>query len=982
MHAEREELVKRVFPRLRAICERRSVNCTEIDLRWGVSDEQQEQGLALSICLDEIRDCRPFFIGILGERYGWIPEVLSPETLKEHPWLTSYTGRSITELEILFGALEHPELAEYAFFYFRDSPAAFSKHKKPQGYGDLSDGLPARMLADLKQRIRGSGFPVRENVQNAKQLGEMVYRDLLNEIDRLYPAAAVPDELDRQSAAHGLFAEHRRLVFEGRTEHFERLDEHVAGNGMPLVVAGDPGCGKSAVLANWLAKRRLSHCDERTIEHFVGAATDSAYWPEILRRISGELWRQFAERLEIPSGVDPAAERAAFLFRLAKFAAQGQFIVVIDGLDHLEQRERGLELDWLPASVPTACRLIVSTGSSRQLAKLCERGWPVLTIGPLDIPQRESIVTRYLGQYRKTLSLARTHRIASAHAAANALYLRTLVEELRLFGSHEALDRQISHYLASSELDELFAKALERIERDFAHERPALVRDAISLLWVSRSGLLESELLDLLGGSEPLGGVLWTQLRLAFGTLLADRSGIFTIDALPLRVAIKERYFPDTQLEDDIRWRLVAYYQNRPHGARKHAELPWQLFCLGAWDRLTGLLADPSYLESAWNFDARAISLLWRQIESLSASNRLDAYAGTADWLPDHPNAVRIAIDLLRQWEAPLPEMHHAAQRLVISLVETLVAHFRGAGSAEALATTLRLQIELLLATGEGDRALATLPELRQAYADAGNLLGFVAEYRGIVDSDTVKETPAAIPFYTAFEDAAFALGNIYYLDGLFTEHAETLRGLGRPTSSLELVQVAERNLSGKAALALASCLRAIFLYRTGRTVEADEVIRRVRELSDVDKQAEALTYVMRSRNGPSVQPSQFATSMSDATAITWTAALPSTYMPKQQSVSTSDADEIRQRIAALEDAGDYAAALETCERLTTALRDEDHPKRLRNHLMIAARLLKHHGRIDEARRVAREIVSLTSEYDLKNLELFRELIAANGLAD
>lgn len=27
------------------------------------------------LCLDEIRACRPFCIGLLGERYGWVPRV-------------------------------------------------------------------------------------------------------------------------------------------------------------------------------------------------------------------------------------------------------------------------------------------------------------------------------------------------------------------------------------------------------------------------------------------------------------------------------------------------------------------------------------------------------------------------------------------------------------------------------------------------------------------------------------------------------------------------------------------------------------------------------------------------------------------------------------------------------------------------------------------------------------------------------------------
>jgi len=41
MAAEREELAKRVFPKIRRLCESRDLLFTEIDLRWGVSDEER-----------------------------------------------------------------------------------------------------------------------------------------------------------------------------------------------------------------------------------------------------------------------------------------------------------------------------------------------------------------------------------------------------------------------------------------------------------------------------------------------------------------------------------------------------------------------------------------------------------------------------------------------------------------------------------------------------------------------------------------------------------------------------------------------------------------------------------------------------------------------------------------------------------------------------------------------------------------------------
>jgi hypothetical protein len=63
MQAEREELVKRVFPELRRLCDARGVVWGEVDLRWGIPDEAAAEHGVLPICLEEIRRCRPFFIG-------------------------------------------------------------------------------------------------------------------------------------------------------------------------------------------------------------------------------------------------------------------------------------------------------------------------------------------------------------------------------------------------------------------------------------------------------------------------------------------------------------------------------------------------------------------------------------------------------------------------------------------------------------------------------------------------------------------------------------------------------------------------------------------------------------------------------------------------------------------------------------------------------------------------------------------------------
>ena len=54
MEAERNHLLTQVFPALRHICNERQVAFTEIDLRWGVTEEASKNGRTVEICLNEI----------------------------------------------------------------------------------------------------------------------------------------------------------------------------------------------------------------------------------------------------------------------------------------------------------------------------------------------------------------------------------------------------------------------------------------------------------------------------------------------------------------------------------------------------------------------------------------------------------------------------------------------------------------------------------------------------------------------------------------------------------------------------------------------------------------------------------------------------------------------------------------------------------------------------------------------------------------
>ncbi|HQZ66358.1 MAG TPA: DUF4062 domain-containing protein, partial [Planctomycetaceae bacterium] len=508
MQAERNELILKIFPQLRRLCEERGVTWGEIDLRWGITEEQSQRGEVLPICLEEIRRCRPYFIGLLGERYGWIPDAIPADVLESEPWIREHADgtnekhkKSVTELEILHGVLNNPEMADHAFFYFRDP--AWVETVPPESRNDFTSENTAstkklmRLKDDIRQQHRDGKlkYEPRENYRDAKSLGEQVLTDFTALINSLYPEGTQPSPLERERMDHEAFARSRAGVYIGRQEYFDRLNAHVASDASPLVVLGESGGGKSALLSNWALRHREQHPDDFLLLHFIGASPDSANAIGLLRRIMLGLKQRFELSDEIPA--EPAKIREAFPNWLAQVAGRGRIVLVLDALNQLEDIDNSPDLGWLPRVFPKYCRVIVSTLPGRSLKAIEQRGWleatPPLKVHPLDEPERRRLIHDFLKQYTRDLGQTRTDRVARAPQTASPLYLRVLLNELRVFGLHEKLNERIDWYLEAKDPNALYRKVIARWEEAY-DEGTVLVGNTVSLLWAARRGLSEAEL--------------------------------------------------------------------------------------------------------------------------------------------------------------------------------------------------------------------------------------------------------------------------------------------------------------------------------------------------------------------------------------------------------------------------------------------------------------------------------------------------------
>ena len=534
MTRERDLLVKEVFPELRRKCAQRFVTFTEVDLRWGITEEQASEGQVLPFCLAEIERSRPYFIGLLGERYGWIPDTIRPEVIERQPWLKEHLeGRtSVTELEILHGVLNNPKIADHAFFFFRSPSytvdATLTEDERREllelntwadveEFGEAeatrrTEGRKAK-LAALKQRIRDSRLPLVEPYANPSELAEIIRRQFDVLIDRLYPPDDVPDPLAQERLSHGVHAKNKLFACIDRPIHLAALDAFASPtehDGKGLVVAGESGCGKTALLAAWARDWAKSYSRDFLFQHYFGATPESALPDGFLHRLLGELKRRFGIADDIPAGADKLRE--ALPLWLAQTVGKGRIVLVLDGLNQIQGTDPDRHLLFLPRHFPSHVVTLASSLPGPALDALRQCGWKEHNLPAATEAEVDAMVGEYLKIHARTLESALRRQLVDAPGSRNPLFLRTVLEELRQFGSFEKLPERVGHYLEAADPPELFRRVVRRWQEDFDgndswNEQPKLdlVRRALTHLWAARQGLSEPEWLDLLGTQgEPL----------------------------------------------------------------------------------------------------------------------------------------------------------------------------------------------------------------------------------------------------------------------------------------------------------------------------------------------------------------------------------------------------------------------------------------------------------------------------------------------
>jgi hypothetical protein len=527
MQGEREILRREVFPVVRRACEERGIGFFEIDLRWGVTREEAESGKVLSICLEEIDRCRPFVLGLIGARYGWVDPMAEAVLAQQERFapLVPYAACSVTELELRYSLLNRPADSPEPMHLLYRRPAPMAK---PAAHAHESAAPFGRLIDDLQI----AGIVVRDTPDHLAQFSEIVRRELLELIEKHIPkrVETAEERSRRESRATAALLAHQHV---GRAAE-DRLIDLVRGRAERIVVIGPAGCGKSMVAAA-LVRWTDAAFDAEVVAALRPAGWNN--WAEAMNAVVAQLKRTSASEWDAePVTSDP---RERFRAALAAAAERRRLIVVIDGVsdENLSPSETPA---WWPEAVANATIIVTLRADTSARGLLRRRRWQVVEVQPsLTIVEASKLAERFFSPLGRRLDA--TQLQALIERPRSPLELALTLEELRCVGQFEQLDTEVARLASLRNVTELLDAAMDRLRIE--HGPP--VEAMLSALALAPDGLPEAVLQMVAGKPDvPLAPLRFALLRQALNGIAVVGGGRLVLRSALFGAHILRRLHP------------------------------------------------------------------------------------------------------------------------------------------------------------------------------------------------------------------------------------------------------------------------------------------------------------------------------------------------------------------------------------------------------------------------------------------------------
>ena len=435
MNEERDYLNNYIFPQIKNYCKSRFIDFIPVDLRWGITEEESKNGLVVASCIQEVDNARPFFIGILGQRYGWMPtaEELNcnhPSISKNKEWLLRKVmeSASITEIEMDYAALRDSTIP-YALFFIKDNDASI-----PMEYKERKGSIAEKKLEMLKEKIKlQTKYPV-YTYKDPKKIGEVILSKLISMIDIEFPQ----DGYDYQKSIitkHELSLErHAFSLYEMHT--IEQDIEQWGKEGYKvLLVVGNSGSGTSNVIAQYTQYMR-NNFDIKVIYYDFECADSS----------NKDLMDDFEDFLKLKTNYIP----------------EGKWTLIsIDNVSLLDVEQTDRMIKWVNNLPSNIHPVFAASDSTFSKALSLYRAHTIFK----DVLSEESkyeMIDNFTRRCGKRLTKEQQEKIVQCQFFNNPTVLSIMLETLINYGSHEKLNQRIDNLVYHS--DYFFSALIQEYE--------------------------------------------------------------------------------------------------------------------------------------------------------------------------------------------------------------------------------------------------------------------------------------------------------------------------------------------------------------------------------------------------------------------------------------------------------------------------------------------------------------------------------------